>query len=812
MIKTFLLTLSILFTFIACNSSSDNSKSDINNTHIVFTLDTDKLHSMSSSSYKVYDTNLSKEITDESYIYIIDTNIAYYKNRRIYAQNSGETLLNVYHKGIKSSFSLVVSDANILYIQASSDTYSLHKKFTSSLTCKAFFDDYTSQDITYDVSWLSSDEERATISSYRLKGLKPGNVDVTAKYKDKSSFFTTKILPATMDSLLLSEDTLTLHEKTFHQFYARAHFSDGTDEDITKDVTWSSNTIQVAQITTDALMYTQHYGKSNIEAKIDNFTQTVAVDVLKSPSTNLQIVLPNDKIRFFKHKDQDIPSYGCFKLLVDFDDGLKQLVSRAAKWTSSDLNTLYIDDKGCYKTLKEGNVNIEANFDNTKVTQSIHVDKTEIVSLQLYSPISSLNEGLSTSLQSRAIDKENNYYKVNSESFWHSSNQEIVSVTNTKENSGQILARKSGISTVKSVFGSLYAYIDVTVGTTALKELRIIPEISESVPKGYKQKLKVYGYFIDGSSQELTQSVFFKSTQEHIASISNNLTDKGYLEALSKGETLISASYGAITASFSLNVEDPEVVSLSIDAPQTSIQRSKSMKIKAYATYSDGTKRNFTNVVTWSTYPYSIATVSNEGNFYAVNIGKVYVTARYEDISTSRIFEVIEPKILSVIIQELANHVDVHKSINLRAYIDYNDGRRDEATRKVEWVSFNEDIASVEDNGTVTGISVGEAKIKALYQGHTDATTITVFKSEQNLTIESNSTNINIADDLQLSAALRYSDNSVEYVSFSTAWSSSDTSILSVDDHGVIHGISSGTATITANYHDFTDTKSITVH
>ncbi len=813
-IKIFLTTLLILFTFISCNSSSSSSNTDGKKSNIIFLLDTDILHTMSSSSYKVYDTNSSKDITYESYISIDDVDIAYYKNRRIYAQNSGETTLNIYYKGVKSTFTLKVSDADMLYIQASSDTYSLHENFTSSLTCKAYFSDRTSQDISYDVAWSSSDDSRAKILSQRVQAVSPGNVNITARYRDKSSFFTTKILSGSMDSLILSEDTLSLHEQTYHQFSARAHFSDGSDEDITKDVLWSSTSPQVAQIDTDALLKANQQGLCNIEAKVGNFTQTARVTVLKSSPTNIKIISPQEKLRLFKLKDQNISSYGCFNLLVNFDDGLKQLVNRGVKWKSSDIKILDIDKRGCYKTLSSGNVDIEASFDDMSDTISLKVQNTDIVSLQLHSPVTSIKEGLNALLQSVAIDKEKNRYRVNSESFWHSSNQEIISVANTKESSGQILARKSGISTIKTDFGSLYASMDVTVGTPALKELKIVPDINESVPVGYGKNLKVYAYYIDGTTQEITQSVFFKSSKEHIATVSNDETNRGELKALSKGSTTITASYGAVITTFILNVVEPEVVSLIIDAPQTTINRSDSMKIKAYAIYSNGAKRDFTYAVKWSTYPSYVASVSARGNFYAVNIGRVYVNATYNDITATQSINVIEPKIISVIIQELANRVDVNKSISLRAYIDYKDGRRDEATTKVQWVSFNEAIASVDSNATVTGISVGDTKIKALYEGHTASTTITVFKSQQSLTIQSSTRDINVSEDLQLNAAVRYSDDSIEYVNSSPDcnWSSSDNSVLSVNSHGVIHGVSDGNATVTAKYNKLSDTISISVH
>ena len=812
MIKTFFLSLFILFAFTACdNPSGDDSKKEIQKSSIAFSLESERLHSMSSSSYRVYDTNLSKDITDRSYIAIDDVDIAYSKLGRIYAQNSGETTLHIYHKGQENTFTLKVYDAKILSIQASSNTYSLHKDFSSSLTCKAFFDDYTSQDITHDVTWSSSDESIASIISNRLYAKSSGDVNITATYKNKSSFFTTSILQATMDSLILSDKSISIHEKTFQQFSARAHFSDGTDEDITHDVSWSTTAPQIAQIDTDALMFADQFGRCSIEAKVGAFSANIAVNVLQSSPRNLKIILPKDTPRYFTEHNNSISSYGCFKLLVDFDDGLRQLLDRGVRWKSSDTALLSIDENGCYKTLNAGKLAIKAEYMDNSTQSPLHVKETEIVSLKVYSPISMLQEGLSASLESIAIDKNSQQHKVTKESFWYSSNQEIVSVENTKKDSGLVLARKTGVSTIKTHFASLSASMDIIVGSPALKALKIIPDINESVPKGYIQNLKVYAYYIDGSTQEITQSVLFASEQEQVATVSNELQTKGELKALEKGETLISASYGSVIAEFLLKVTQPEVVSLIVDAPQTVVKRSDEMKIKAYAIYTDGRKREFTDVVQWSLYPSYIATISQYGNFYALNVGRVNVTARYEDIYASESITVVEPKIISILIQERANKVDVNKSISLRLYADYEDGRRDEITHKADWSSLDSNKASVKD-GVVTGISVGDVKIKAFYKGFADALTITVFASEQNLSIRTdNNTTLSAGEDRQFYSVLTYSDGSEENVSHIATWQSSDETIVTVSSQGVFHAVAAGVATITSSYHNFSDTMDITV-
>ncbi len=116
---------------------------------------------------------------------------------------------------------------------------------------------------------------------------------------------------------------------------------------------------------------------------------------------------------------------------------------------------------------------------------------------------------------------------------------------------------------------------------------------------------------------------------------------------------------------------------------------------------------------------------------------------------------------------------------------------------KLTFASADESIATVDENGVVTGIAVGE-------------TTITVTADE----MENFSATVNVAVTLVTPTALTMSEEEVELNSENTSatltvtatpadannvvtWSSSDESVATVAD-GVVTGISSGTATITA--------------
>jgi len=138
----------------------------------------------------------------------------------------------------------------------------------------------------------------------------------------------------------------------------------------------------------------------------------------------------------------------------------------------------------------------------------------------------------------------------------------------------------------------------------------------------------------------------------------------------------------------------------------------------------------------------------------------------------------------------------------------------DNATNKnVTWISEEEDIATVDENGQVTGISQGETTITVITDdGHfTDDCLITVTDQiipVTGLTLDCESKNIDVNDTFTLTPLFSPSNATNQNIN----WSSDDPLIATVTN-GVVLGKSEGHCTITATTEDghFTDTCSLTV-
>jgi uncharacterized protein YjdB len=130
-----------------------------------------------------------------------------------------------------------------------------------------------------------------------------------------------------------------------------------------------------------------------------------------------------------------------------------------------------------------------------------------------------------------------------------------------------------------------------------------------------------------------------------------------------------------------------------------------------------------------------------------------------------------------------------------------------EETEDIEYLSSDENVATVDSNGEIQAVASGIATITAR-RGELAATVdVHVIVPIKTMTLTCTSKSIKVGNDLQLKLQTTPSDSSIDTISFT----SSDESIATVNANGIVTGVSKGEVTITA-YDSYTDTeKSVTV-
>ena len=124
----------------------------------------------------------------------------------------------------------------------------------------------------------------------------------------------------------------------------------------------------------------------------------------------------------------------------------------------------------------------------------------------------------------------------------------------------------------------------------------------------------------------------------------------------------------------------------------------------------------------------------------------------------------------------------------------------------IKWTSSNNDIAVVDENGFVTGISNGDVTITATTEnGKTATWNVTVISTPLSIGLDKENVTLDISTNktYQFKATIYPSTANTD---IGLTWSSSDNSVATVNKDGVVTGVKNGTTVITV----VTENKKVT--
>jgi uncharacterized protein YjdB len=259
-----------------------------------------------------------------------------------------------------------------------------------------------------------------------------------------------------------------------------------------------------------------------------------------------------------------------------------------------------------------------------------------------------------------------------------------------------------------------------------LTQISIEPAaVNGEIPPGEKGQFKATGNYSNGSTQDLTESVTWVSTNAAFATVSNDAGEKGVGTTVAEGTAQIYAILDSVESTrVTINVSpDTETLVRIIVEPMTEgpghVGRTK--KFKAVAHYSNNASYTVTEVVTWASTETGIATIDSSGVATGMAEGSTDITAQSPDgsmISNPAALEV-SAAVLDSLTIEPATVIKLPAGLYgpFKAIAAFSDNYTGDATNYVDWSSSDTAVATVSNSdgskGLVTGIKVGTATITA---------------------------------------------------------------------------------------------------
>ncbi len=181
-----------------------------------------------------------------------------------------------------ASAALTVTTSALVSVTVAPGSPVIPNQFTKQFTAIGTYSDSTTQDITSQVTWSSSDAGVAAINNAGFAtAVGPGTTYITATDTSTGSSGLTvlTVTSATLSSITVTPNNQSLMVGFTRQFTATGNLSDSTWLDITPFVAWSSSISSVAMISDSGLATALNAGATTISALYRGVTGTVGLPV-----------------------------------------------------------------------------------------------------------------------------------------------------------------------------------------------------------------------------------------------------------------------------------------------------------------------------------------------------------------------------------------------------------------------------------------------------------------------------------------------------------------------------------------------------
>lgn|GEM_PF-1454960 len=331
------------------------------------------------------------------------------------------------------------------------------------------------------------------------------------------------------------------------------------------------------------------------------------------------------------------------------------------------------------------------------------------------------------------------------------------------------------------------------------------------------------------NNTDVTSSATWSSSNSGIALVSNSTTNtnypKGTVTAVRTGSATITVTYNGQSATSAITVTSAKLNSVQVTPiyPSLALAATPEVQFTATGVYSDGTKLDLSEYVTWSSSSTSVAAVNNTtgkgGLVSTIAAGSTTIKAIYEyptgDVSGDTALTLTSDSVDSLEVTPINPSIANNTTLPFNATILVTDGttkKTQSVTGNTIWSSGTIATAPISNAtgsmGKATAIATGTSSINGTF-GSTSATasTLTVTAATlSKLQIFPAAPSIAAGVDLQLTAKGIYLTGAVythQDLTGTVVWSSSDTTVATVCNStackGKISAIAAGTATITAS-------------
>ncbi len=433
------------------------------------------------------------------------------------------------------------------------------------------------------------------------------------------------------------------------------------------------------------------------------------------------------------------------------------------------------------------------------VAQSYEVAPTEAERISVPSGALELREGESEQIVP-TIEPMNQF--VYTKLKWETSDSGVAQVNKQ----GIVTAAGPGTATITATLGELTATREVVVAAAQLAESVTFtnPSLtSGSLDAIVGDRIRIAVHLSEADNR----NVVFTSSDPSVATFlgeavetstpgklvqQTNITPNVTLLVKKDGVSTITVTSadGNASSTFQLNAEKIAIEEIQINDNDFELEKDRTKQLEAVIKPANASFRD----VVWESSDDAVATVSETGLVTAVGNGQADITVKATD---GGLTDAVKVTIVDVKTQSIK--LD-HELIRLRAgeqtVVQAAVMPTDAANPAIQWTSSDTNVFTV-DSGVITAVADGEATLTARAVDGGAVTSITVVIADvipvESIAIDQSTVTLTAGMSAALSAIIQPASADNKQV----AWASSNESVATVDQNGLVIAKSKGQANIT---------------
>lgn len=635
-----------------------------------------------SAKYKVLDTAAGGKVSWDSAIQMTEGSSAMMSNYSVSDETNMKVVVPVTGINLNKTSTTIAKGQT--------------EKLTASLT---------PSDASGNVQWSSNNLKVATVSNGTVTAKDTGKAIVTATMNGISaSCEVTVNNPLKGVSIVSAEGVTALKKGQTTQLTAKLEPEDTTDK---KTVTWTSSNDAVATVSTSGMVTAVSDGTVTIYAKVGDKTASYNLTIKEIKLTGISL----DTTETILHKGSDQ------QLTVSYSPE-NTTDSKQVTWSSSDPSTVSVDGNGKITAKKIGGAVITAKVGNFEAKCTVTVD-APLISIVTEKDALSLIKNQTAKIA----------YKLNPEDTIDDKNVTFTSSDEsvaTVSEDGTVTAVKTGTTNV-TLTGANNVTATVVINVTEIPVDQIVLDKQSTVIEKGQTDILTATVGPENTTDEDT-SVTWKSSNPDVVTVSPNKTKNGEsvtVTATDKGgkATITATTANGKTATCEITVP-VHIEKIEITGTKELLRNQTAVEMVIYFPTADITDQLG---VTWKSDNEAVATVDEKtGTITAIKEGTanitattIYTAAPISDtikitVKENHMNDELGKKLTFAEIKDpllIRQQMSLNDYLNLKEIVADNDITDN---FNLVWSVGDENIASIDQSGVLTGLKAGKTKVKVL--------------------------------------------------------------------------------------------------